>query len=388
MPDLDALLHEAAARHHNLCPRQVLGVRMGLYGGTLLGLEVPQTDKRLFVFMETDGCGADGVSVASGCWVGRRTMRIVDYGKMAATFVDTETGRAVRVWPNPTARDRAVEFSPAGSDAWHAQLHGYAAMPDELLLLSAPVTLTVSLADIISQPGLRTVCDRCGEEIMNRREITSGGRTLCRSCAEGGYYWIGNEAVAAESAEAQAPRAHPPIIGIAGRSGTGKTTFLEKLLPELKRRGYRVGTIKHHAHPGFEIDQPGKDTWRHAQAGSDHVVIAAPDRVAAIRRVDSDPPLDTLTATMTDVDLILTEGYGRAPIPKLELVRAAHSAQPICDPTYVIGYITDLEPGSAAEQALTGGIPRLRLDDVAGITDLIEACLPGQAAETGPSSEQ
>lgn len=375
MPDLDALLHETAARHHSLCPRQVLGVRMGLYGGVLLGLEVPQTDKRLFVFMETDGCGADGVSVASGCWVGRRTMRIVDYGKLAATFVDTETGRAVRVWPNPAARDRAVEFAPAGVGAWHAQLQGYAAMPDELLLLSEPVTLTVSLADIISQPGLRAVCNRCGEEIMNHREVVRDGRALCRSCADGGYYRAGNEAATAEGAEARLSRAHPPVVGIAGRSGTGKTTFLEKLLPELKRRGYRVGTIKHHAHPGFEIDHPGKDTWRHAQAGSDHVVIAAPDRVAAIRRVDGDPPLDSLAATMADVDLILTEGYGRAPIPKLELVRAAHSTQPICDPAHVVGYITDLERGGAAERALPDGIPRLRLDDVAGVADLIEAHL-------------
>jgi len=158
---------------------------------------------------------------------------------------------------------------------------------------------------------------------------------------------------------------HPPIIGIAGRSGVGKTTFIEKLLPELKRRGYRVGTIKHHAHPGFEIDQPGKDTWRHAQAGSDHVVIAAPDRVATIRRVNADPPLSALAAAMTDVDVILTEGYGRTPIPKLELVRAALSTDPICNPQHVLGYITDC--------ALDGGIPCLPFEDVRGVADLIEA---------------
>lgn len=166
---------------------------------------------------------------------------------------------------------------------------------------------------------------------------------------------------------------HPPIIGIAGRSGVGKTTLIEKLLPELKRRGYRVGTIKHHAHPGFEIDQPGKDTWRHAQAGSDHVVIAAPDRVASIRRVDADPPLSALAATMSDVDVILTEGYGRTPIPKLELVRAALSAEPICDPRHVIGYITDC--------ALDSGIRCLALDDVPGVADLIEAFVAEQTRD-------
>ena len=164
---------------------------------------------------------------------------------------------------------------------------------------------------------------------------------------------------------------HPPIIGIAGRSGVGKTTYIERLLPELKRRGYRVGTIKHHAHPGFEIDQPGKDTWRHTQAGSDHVVIAAPDRVASIRRVDADPPLSALAATMTDVDVILTEGYSRAPIPKLELVRAALSVEPICDPAYVLGYITDCAPVT--------GIPCLPFEDVSGAADLIEAHLAARA---------
>ena len=82
-----------------------------------------------------------------------------------------------------------------------------------------------------------------------------------------------------------------PILSIVGKSGSGKTTLLEKLIAELKRRGYRVATIKHHAHPGFEIDQPGKDTWRHAQAGSDHVVIAAPDKIASIRRLERDNQL-------------------------------------------------------------------------------------------------
>lgn len=171
---------------------------------------------------------------------------------------------------------------------------------------------------------------------------------------------------------------HPPIIGIAGRSGVGKTTFIERLLPELKRRGYRVGTIKHHAHPGFEIDQPGKDTWRHAQAGSDHVVIAAPDRIASIRRVDADPPLSAIAATMCDVDVILTEGYSRALTPKLELVRAALSGEPICDPANVLGYVTDC--------ALGAGIPCLPFEDVRGVADLIETFLVQRARRVVPPS--
>ena len=93
------LLEACAARHTRLCPRQVLGLRMGLFGAKTLGLDVPRPDKRLLVIAETDGCMADGLITATGCSVGRRTLRIVDYGKVAATFVDVETGRAVRITP-------------------------------------------------------------------------------------------------------------------------------------------------------------------------------------------------------------------------------------------------------------------------------------------------
>ncbi|MBN1966264.1 MAG: formylmethanofuran dehydrogenase, partial [Anaerolineae bacterium] len=146
MPDLQELLQASAAQHNHLCPRQVLGVRMGLYAGRLLDLPVPQADKRLFTFMETDGCAADGVSVATGCWTGRRTMRLIDYGKVAATFVDGATGQAVRIIPHPEARLRAMRCVPDAPDTWHAMREGYQVMPDEELFVAQPVTLTVSLA--------------------------------------------------------------------------------------------------------------------------------------------------------------------------------------------------------------------------------------------------
>jgi molybdopterin-guanine dinucleotide biosynthesis protein B len=123
-----------------------------------------------------------------------------------------------------------------------------------------------------------------------------------------------------------------PIVCIVGRAESGRTTLLEKLIRELKQRGYRVGTIKHHSHPGFEVDRPGKDTWRHAQAGSDHVVIAAPDKVASIRRVEREPELHEIAAAMSDVDVILTEGYLRSGEHRIEVVRAARSPEPICQP--------------------------------------------------------
>jgi formylmethanofuran dehydrogenase subunit E len=188
-PELAQLLARSSELHKHLCPRQVLGARMGLLAGELLGLSLPQTNKRLFAFVETDGCFADGVSVATGCWLGRRTMRLVDYGKVAATLVDTRSGRAIRIWPSPAAREQARAYAPQAKSRWHAYLAAYQLMPSEQLLAWAEVELAVNLAAIISRNGVRAACTRCGEEIINQREIVLDGVTLCQSCAAGGYYY-------------------------------------------------------------------------------------------------------------------------------------------------------------------------------------------------------
>jgi len=185
---LDQLLEQTASLHHHLCPRQVLGVRMGMLAGRWLGVDLPQSNKRVFVFMETDGCGSDGVSVATGAWVGRRTMRVLDFGKVAATFVDTASGAAVRIHPHPESRARAIAAAPEARDRWHAQLLGYRRLTDEGLLVAEPVALTVDLATLISRPGARSLCSMCGEEIMNERELHRSGEVLCRSCAGQTYY--------------------------------------------------------------------------------------------------------------------------------------------------------------------------------------------------------
>lgn len=182
------LLSRVAALHHHLCPRQVLGVRMGIAGAALVGVPVPQTDKRLLVVMETDGCGADGVSVATNCWVGRRTMRVEDYGKMAATFVDTETTVAWRVYPHPGAR-AAAEATAPDVDRWRAMLEAYKTMPAEALLTWQPVALATPPERFLSSPGLRVACARCGEEVMNGREVQSGDEALCAPCAGAAAYY-------------------------------------------------------------------------------------------------------------------------------------------------------------------------------------------------------
>jgi len=192
MESLQVLLDRSAARHAHLCPRQVLGVRIGLLAGKALDLDLPQLDKRLFAFVECDGCGMGGIAVASGCYVERRTLRVVDYGKLAATFVDTQTGRAVRINPLPGSRGISAQLLPTNGDRWRAQLESYQHLPDEKLFNVQPVTLNVSLKKIISEPGLRVICSACGEEITNEREVTRDGRSMCRACAGEAYYEVYN----------------------------------------------------------------------------------------------------------------------------------------------------------------------------------------------------
>lgn len=187
---LPALLQASAERHHHLCPRQVLGVRMGLLAGRVLGLEVPQAGKRLLAIVETDGCLTSGISAATNCWVNHRTMRIEDYGKVAATFVDSLDGRSIRVAPRPTARGRAVELVPEGPNHWEAMLLGYQRLADDDLLSIQAVTLTKPVGDLISHAGHRVCCAVCGEEIINEREVARGGEILCQACAGPAYYQV------------------------------------------------------------------------------------------------------------------------------------------------------------------------------------------------------
>ncbi len=204
MKSLAALLEAAAALHPHLCPRQGLGVRMGMWAGKNLALDLPQSDKRLFTIVETDGCFTDGISVATNCWVGRRTLRVEDYGKVAATFVDMQTQQAIRLVPQRAARHLACAFAPEAKDKWEAMLLGYQRMPDECLFAVQPVQLNLPPEKIISHPGCKAVCQSCGEEIINEREVMREGRLLCRSCAGISYYRSMSQVI--EFIELRAPK--------------------------------------------------------------------------------------------------------------------------------------------------------------------------------------
>lgn len=187
-PQLEDLLRQAGGLHRHLCPRQVLGVRLGMYAAQIFPGAFPQTSKRMLALVEMDGCFADGVSVATGCSLGHRTMRLADEGKIAATIIDTRDGRAVRLFALPDLRARAVAAVSAVPSRWHAYLEAYKQFPLEEIFGSREVALTFDLKALIGQPGTRTVCAQCGEEILNQREILREGQVLCRSCA-GQSYW-------------------------------------------------------------------------------------------------------------------------------------------------------------------------------------------------------
>lgn len=188
MNHLNHILIISSARHTHLCPRQILGARIGLAGADALGLEPHRTDKRLLIIIETDGCFVDGIEAATGCSVGHRTLRVEDYGKIAATFIDVKTEQTLRLTPKLDVRQRALVHIPTESRHYFAQLQAYQTMPADELLDIQPVRLRVPIQQIISRAGVRVNCDHCGEEILNEREIITNGQTLCRACASGGYY--------------------------------------------------------------------------------------------------------------------------------------------------------------------------------------------------------
>jgi molybdopterin-guanine dinucleotide biosynthesis protein B len=154
-----------------------------------------------------------------------------------------------------------------------------------------------------------------------------------------------------------------PVISLVGKSGVGKTTALERIIREIKRRGYRVGTVKHDTH-GFEMDKPGKDSWRHAQAGSDAVVVSGPHKMALIRKMDEEMPLEEIAQLMGDVDLVITEGYKRGDKPKIEVSRLERGTELLCQPGELIGIMADYP--------MDQPVPIFDLEDAAGIVDLLE----------------
>ena len=185
---LDEYLALAETAHGHLCAGQVLGVRLAMLGLRELGITDPIKErKRLVTYVEIDRCVTDAVALVANCRLGKRALKFYDWGKVAATFVDLQTGRAVRIAAKESSKQRAREMFPA-MDKEPGQQQAYRVLPDEELFEKQWVRVEVKPEDLPAFKGPRVVCAQCGEGINFKREVTVGGRTLCRACAGQRYY--------------------------------------------------------------------------------------------------------------------------------------------------------------------------------------------------------
>ena len=187
LPDYEKL---AALAHNHICAGQILGLRLAIHGLELLGVDDPEGKdrKRLVTFVEIDRCATDAITVVTGCRLGKRALKFRDFGKVAATFCDLKTDRAVRVVALESSKQRAKELFPDIADKNQQQMTAYRDMPIEDLFNHQWVRVTLGPEEFPGYKSTRRVCAQCGEGINFERFVERAGRTLCRGCAGDNYY--------------------------------------------------------------------------------------------------------------------------------------------------------------------------------------------------------
>jgi formylmethanofuran dehydrogenase subunit E len=190
MLPFDEYVALAERAHGHICAGQILGLRLALHGLELLGIDDPtgKHRKRLVTFVEIDRCATDAISVVTGCRLGKRALKFRDFGKMAATFCDLETGRAVRVAARESSKARARELHPEIENKNQQQMLAYREIPAAELFEAEWVRVRIGPQDLPGYKAPRVVCQDCGEGINFQREVVQEGRTLCRACAGERYY--------------------------------------------------------------------------------------------------------------------------------------------------------------------------------------------------------
>ena len=188
MKSLNEYLELAAVAHGHLCAGQVLGVRMAMLGLREIGIADPIAErKRIVTYVEIDRCLTDAVALVANCRLGKRALKVRDWGKVAATFVNLQTGSAIRIAAKESSKQAACEMFPdMPKDA--GQQKAYAQLSDEILFDKKWVKVEVKPEDLPGFKGPRVICERCGEGINFKREVLQQGRTLCRSCAGESYF--------------------------------------------------------------------------------------------------------------------------------------------------------------------------------------------------------
>jgi formylmethanofuran dehydrogenase subunit E len=191
MNNFERLLASSAEAHGHLCPGQVVGVRMAILGCRLIGLDDPQSRaqiKKLIVYVEMDRCTGDAVAHVTGVKLGRRSLKFMDYGIMAASFVNLETGRAFRVISTEESRTLASLYAPEIPGKYPQQLEAYKRMPDNVLFRVEEVLIEICDAELPGPTRYKATCVRCGQVVRDRREVLVNGRPHCVPCAGGAYF--------------------------------------------------------------------------------------------------------------------------------------------------------------------------------------------------------
>jgi formylmethanofuran dehydrogenase subunit E len=191
MENFEVLLENSAAAHGHLCPGQAVGVRMAMLGCRLIGLDDPASRnqiKKLIVYVEMDRCTADAVACTTGVKLGRRSLKFMDYGIMAATFVNLATGKAFRIISTEESRDLAEIYAPEIADKHARQLEAYKRMPDSVLFRVQQVEVAVPDEDLPGPTRFKTTCSRCGQVVRDGREVIKDGDSFCRPCADKVYF--------------------------------------------------------------------------------------------------------------------------------------------------------------------------------------------------------
>ena len=190
MKTFDEYLRDAEQAHGHLCAGQILGVRMAMLGLNRLGIEDAhgKDRKRLFTFVEIDCCATDAIAVVTGCRLGKRALKFRDWGKMAATFIDVLSGKAIRIAAKESSKERAREMYPELADKNQQQMRAYRDMREDDLFTLQWVKVQLPEEELPGYKSTRVVCAACGEGINFRRELLKDGKILCRSCAGESYY--------------------------------------------------------------------------------------------------------------------------------------------------------------------------------------------------------
>ncbi|MEN8263382.1 MAG: FmdE family protein [Nitrospirota bacterium] len=188
--DFKKLLDISVKIHGHLCPGQVLGVRMSMHGLNLIGIADPKGKDRksLIVYVEIDRCATDAIQSVTGCSPGKRSLKLLDFGKMAATFVNLKEDKAVRLIAKEESKNRAKNYFPEIEDKYKCQLEAYKVMPDEELFEWKQVKVEIPEEDMPGRPKRRIKCEKCGEHVQDNRDLNIDGKLMCKACAGEAYY--------------------------------------------------------------------------------------------------------------------------------------------------------------------------------------------------------